>query len=353
MKKGMMLVVAVVALLVTLMPTFAYAQSTGLGITPRRDVTVSPGEAKQDTLYISNLNRKSPLTVTLRIVDFKSANETGTAALQLDEDRPPTAWSLKPFITIPESVNLAPGEATHITYTIKVPKNQGAGSYYSAIQYSIKSADDPEKVVINASGATLVFLTVPGKATELMDLKKFGPYVIKEGQTNGDYKHWFVASPPAKFAYLLENRGNIAENPSGNIVIKDIFGRQIKAVEDINANSNLALINQTRRFETCVNPETKSVKNSFNGQIIKVQICKTPHLSPGIYTANLTLFYGINGSATQEIHATAMFWYMPWWFIVCILMLIGILAFIIWLVRQKIAARAKANPANRHENKYQ
>lgn len=338
MKKLVKSVALVAVLFVTVFAnSVVSAQSTGLGITPRRDVTAQPGTSESGTLFISNLNREVPLNVSLRIVDFKAADETGTPALQLAEDAPQTPWSLKPFLTVPERVQLAPNESKYIPFTIRIPENQGAGSYYSAIQYSAEAGPGGNgNVTINASGATLMFVTIPGKATELLNLKNFGAYQGKSDGSIGNFKSVFVGSRPQQLAYRLENAGSVAENPSGSIVIKNMFGKEVKTIKEANPRGNLALIGQTRVFETCIEPEVEEIEQ--DGRTTRVETCKDVGFWPGAYTAQLNLFYGINGSDTQEIVATATFWYLPAWFLAIIAAVFALIGFLIWRVRKNFAS---------------
>jgi len=333
--KKLLQLVAVLSLFVAtvFVGSHTNAQSTGLGVNPRKDLTVYPGKSISDQLYVSNLNKSVAAKVNINVVDFKSNGETGTPALQLQENAPQTPWSLKPFINVPKSVDLGPGESKYIPFSIRIPEGQGAGSYYSAIKYDPQPGQGSDTVVISGAPSQLVFVTVPGKATELMNLKKFGGYVIKEGEENGKFKS-FYTSQPQKLAYLLQNAGNVAESPSGSIQIKNLFGKQVKFIKNANPKENLALIDQTRRFEVCIESQTKEVEQ--DGRKTKVESCKNPGLLPGIYKANMSLFYGINGSNTQEINATATIWYMPWWFIGIILVILAVIAFAIYKIRTKL-----------------
>ncbi len=310
------------------------AQSTGLGVNPRKDLTVYAGKSVSDQLYVSNLNKKVSVTVNLNLIDFKSSGETGTPSLELQENAPKTPWSLKPFITLPKSVELGPGEAKYVPFSIRIPDGQGAGSYYSAIKYDGKPKDGGGNVIITGAPTQLMFVTVPGKATELMNLQKFGGYQIKDNEEKGNFKSLFVSSQPQKLAYLLQNAGNVAESPAGSIQIKNVFGKQVRLIKNANPKENLALIDQTRRFEVCIDATTKTVKQG--GRSTKIDVCKNPKLWPGIYKAHMSLFYGINGSNTREIDAVATIWYMPWWFIGVILLVLAAVAFVIYKVRKSL-----------------
>lgn len=321
-----------------LMSSGVNAQSTGLGAVPRKDMSVAEGTKADSSLNLTNLNKTTALKVTIDLIDFKSANETGSPALQLDQGADPTPWSLKPFISIPKEITLQAGETKSIPYTITIPKKQGAGSYYSAIRYSA-AAEDRENVTISASAATLVFVTVPGKATEQLNLKKFGAYDIGKDAQNGSFKSLFTNSQPKKLAYLLENTGNVAESPVGSIEITNMFGKRVRVIQDANPKRNVALIGQTRRFETCLQTQVRDVND--NGIITKVESCKSPGLMPGMYKAHLNLLYGISGSETKEVDTTAVFWYMPLWVIAAVIGVLAIIAYVIYVVQHKIRARTQ------------
>jgi Bacterial protein of unknown function (DUF916) len=321
---GVLLVIVVAALVVQ---NVAYAQSTGLGIAPRKDLTVQAGKSIEDKLYVTNLNKSASLKLTITVIDFASKNQTGSAALKLDKGADPTPWSLRPFVELPETITLAAGETKNIPYTVQIPKKQGAGSYYSAIQYTAEGAAG-ESVSVNASAATLMFVTVPGKAQEQMTLQKFGPYVREDKQQDGVFRSLFIGAQPDRFAYILQNTGTVAESPAGSIEVTNIFGKHIRRVKDANPKRNVALIGQTRRFEVCLDTATKQVMD--NGTPTKIEYCKPPNLMPGIYKVHLNAFYGINGSNTQEIDTTAILWYFPWWAIIVATAGIAVLAFVVY-----------------------
>ena len=309
MKRFLSITVAALVAVVTIGSSFggvASAQSRGLGITPRRDLVIQPGKSVTDQVTVNNLNNSEPLNLSLEIVDFGAQDETGTPALELDPEADQTPWSLKPFIKAPTSLTVAPGESEVVKFTVTIPADQGAGSYYSAIRYSAEGGDGGQ-VGLSASGATLVFTTVPGKTKESLITKKFGAYESK-GTTNGSYRSLFVSKQPSEMAFTLKNQGNVAEQPAGSILVKNMFGKQSLVIKDANPKSSLALIGQDRRFQVCM------VEQKSDTDVT----CKPASLTPGRYTASLSLFYGINGNQTQEIAATASFWYLPVWFLVVV-----------------------------------
>jgi hypothetical protein len=342
MKRAMHVILLLVTGIVLFGSVSASAQSNGLGITPRRDYTVKAGDHVDDKLFISNLSQSADLRVSIRIVDFKAQDETGTPSLQLALNAQQTPWSLKPFLKVPATQVIPAGKSVYVPITIQVPKEQGAGSYYSAIEYVAENAQTQQKVNISASSASLVFLTVPGQAHEQLSMKQFGTYVPATGSKAGFFKDMFVSKRPTELAYRLQNNGNVAEQPQGSVLIKNIFGKNVKTIKKANPRNQLTLIGQTRRFEVCIEEEQSS-KVASNGQAATQTICKTPSLLPGRYTAELAAFYGLNGSTTQEVSATASFWYLPWWSIVVLVAALLVIIGILWLIIRKARRNSGRN----------
>lgn len=318
MKKIGLSVVTGLAALALIAPQFSMvsAQSNGLGVTPRISLTSRPGGVIRDNLRVTNLNNSQALNLKISVIDFRPAGETGTPQLLRDPNAEQTAWSLRPYLTIPENSTVAAGQSANIPFTVRFPENVGAGSYYSAIEYEAVGATDQQRVNIAASTATLLFINVAGNASELINLLNFGP---SEG---GNIKSIF-SEPPQTFSYRLKNSGNLNESPAGSIVVKSMFGDIAANIDNVNPKGELALIGQTRRFEVCYPKSTEQT------EIVKPENCQRLKLMPGRYTAELVLLYGQNGQPTRQIGATAAFWYLPPWFV-------GLLAIVLiavgWLV---------------------
>jgi hypothetical protein len=303
-----------------------HAQSNGLGVSPKESFTMHAGQSATNSLFLSNLNKSQPLTVRIKVVDFQAQDETGAAKLLQASDQPQTPWSLKPYISLPDVVTVPAGQNKQVPFTIKLPANVGAGTYYSAVEYTTTNGSSPQNVSLSASTATLLFINVPGQVSELMDLQSFG---FTNGSTiNSKIKSAFH-SQPEYFAYRIKNSGNVAESPNGSIIIKNIFGRTVAHIDNANPKSQVALIGQTRRFTGC---------NPISSQAEKLPLdtnCTPLHLRPGFYTATLAIFYGQNGQQTRQIGATAHFWYLPWGTVILLLIvLIAIVAAVYWWLQR-------------------
>lgn len=311
--------------------------SSGLSITPRKNYIIQPGKTVTDKLIIGNLDSATDLNLTLRMIDFTYTDQSGTPKLMLAANAPQTPWSLKPFTTLPQSVTVPAGQTKTVNYTISIPANQGAGSYYSAIMYQAGGTNGGN-VALNASGVTLAFVSVPGTVTENMQLKKFGAYNSDDSGNSGSFVFIDMNEQPKMIAYTVKNNGNVFESPAGNIIVKDMFGHQV-ANMTTNPNSSLALLGQTRLFTTCI--KTVQDKIKAEGGTTKNTSCTNPGLKPGRYTAKLDVLYGQNGNQSHEITATATFWYLPVWFIVTVIVILAALGFGIWKLQAKIRGAVK------------
>ncbi len=325
----------VIAGVYSLSPALVSANSSAsLSINPKKTYTIEPGRSIDDTLVVRNLDRELELDLTMRIVDFTYIDDGGSPRLMLDEDAPQTTWSLKPFLTVPETVTIPPQESQTLDINVSIPENHGAGSYYSAIVYST-SAPDGGNVGLNASGVTLVFASVPGDVEEDLTLVDFGAYRSVESSRGEGYTK-FTMDEPERIAFTLANKGNVVESPVGSITLRDMFGRE-RLITEVNPNGSLALIGQTRTFISCI--ELSSQEINLEGNTAEAATCTSPGLWPGFYRASIELFYGQNGNLTREIVGETWFIYAPAWFLILLIILIGAVVYIAWRIVEKVRSR--------------
>lgn len=314
--------------------------SSGLSIQPRKNYIIKPGETITDKLIVGNLDNSADLSLSLRMIDFTYTDQTGTPKLNLAADAQPTPWSLRQFTKLPGNTVIPKGGGSQtLNYSITIPQNLGAGSYYSAIMYQAGGANGGN-VALNASGVTLVFVTVPGTVNEKMTLQKFGAYNSEDNGNTGGFVFIAMNNAPKMVAYTLKNEGNVFESPAGSVIIKDFFGHQVASVPT-NGNQSLALIGQSRLFTSCIKTVQQQVQSL--GGSSKSTKCVDPKLKPGLYKMNLDVFYGQNGNQTHEITATAWLWYLPLWFLILLAILIGLLIWFVLWARKKMQKVVKGS----------
>jgi len=322
---------AVISAIAPALPANAVSSSS-LSIDPRKNYQIEPGKSQNDTLNITNMDSVNDLQLSLRVIDFSFTDNTGTPKLFLDPNAPQTTWSLKPYMTVPESVTIPAGSSKSIKIRVSIPKNVGAGSYYSAIIYSAGSGSGLN-VGLSASGVTLVFVSVPGKVNENLALKQLGVFDLSSAVANGGEYKFTSTKQPVNIGYTLKNEGNVTESPAGTITMKYMFGKKI-AINDINPVGSLALIGQTRTFTSCIKLKEQSA--DFQGSSTHTQTCDNPGLWPGYYSISFDGFYGQNGNQTKEVTGSGGFWYLPWWFVITFLVIVLIIAFFVWRLVHKL-----------------
>lgn len=308
--------------------------SAALSVEPRKNYMIEPGKSINDTITVRNIDSDQPLYLTLNTIDFTYMDDTGAPKFNKDTNAEPTAWSLKPFLKAPEKVTVDPNSSKTIDISIEIPANLGGGSYYSAIEYA-SSTSEGGNVAMNASLATLIFVSVPGDVDEKLVLEKLGAY----DSTAKKYRY-FNTTEPKRIAYTLRNEGNVAQSPVGSITLKGLFGKEI-TINNVNPNSSLALREQTRTFESCIKLNKDQVE--FNGTRAEATTCADAGLWPGYYRVSLNLFYGQNGNNTQDVTGSAGFWYMPWWALAIVGAILAAVAYFVWkIVRKFRGDRPKA-----------
>lgn len=338
---------AVVAAALVLPGASAYAVSAGnsaaLSIPPKKNYVIEPGKSVDDKLTIRNMDRSSPLTLHLRVIDFTFTDDGGSPKLFTDPKAPQTTWSLKPFMTLPETVTIDPGSSKSVELKVKIPAGHGAGSYYSAIFYSTGAPGEGGNVGLSASGVTLAFVSIPGKVHEDLKLEKFGAYRTATSSNKAGYVG-ITTDMPQMMAYTVKNGGNVVEAPAGTITLKSMFGQEY-TIDNLNPNGSLALIGQSRTFTSCIKLKEAEVK--INSATSKTQVCDNPGLWPGYYSASIAAFYGQNGNLTKELNGVGSFWYLPWWFIALCVALLLVITYIVWrivrAIRRKTGKSKKAS----------
>jgi hypothetical protein len=312
--------------------------STGLSINPRKNLIVDPGQTIKDNLIVGNLSPTSTLQLSMRVVDFTFYNDSGTPKLFLAKNAPQKTWSIKPFIQLPSKIIVGPSGQAQVPYKVTVPKSQGAGSYYSAIVYSATSGSGGN-LDLDASGVTLMFVNVPGPVHENLTLQKLGTYANSKKNSSGSYT-FINTQKPQYMAYTIKNNGNVTEAPAGSATISYMFGGKPINVPNVNVNSSLALIGQSRLLQSCINNLKKGT--TAVGTYTLENVCGPVNLKPGHYTVALSLYYGQNGNQTRQLAGSASFWYLPWWFIIAFVVVLLIIAFVVWRVVRKIRSGTKS-----------
>ncbi|HRJ05973.1 MAG TPA: hypothetical protein PK096_00175 [Candidatus Saccharibacteria bacterium] len=281
----------------------AAAQGSGQALEiapPVLNVKADPGETITTSIKLRDVST-SPLVVRNQINDFVAAGEDGTPKLLLEDSDQKSPYSLKDWIQPLPQFTLKPRQVNDLKVSISVPANAAPGGYYAVVRFTASPPGlEGSGVSLSASLGTLILLRVNGDIKEDVAIESFT--ASKNGETN-----WLFESPPIEFIERLRNNGSSHEQPTGQVVVSDMFGNKIGAV-NVNLNGNNVLPGSIRKFN-------QTLDSSVIGDRVLF----------GRYTADLKMTYGTDG---QTLTASTSFWVIPYRLIAFAIVLL-IIAFVL------------------------
>ena len=242
-------------------------------------ITAAPGESVTKTIQLTN-RKGADQEYIITAEDFQgSADPDQTVLLQGGNIGKYSAkdW-VKPELN---KFTLHHGEREFFDVTINVPKEADAGDHYVSVLASATPIVNPEEsqadskpnVVITSRVGALFFITVKGKTLSEGSLQSF-----RANRT------WYE-KPPVSFKIVTKNDGTVRLQPSGKIVVRNIFGSIVDSVE-------------VKPFNV--------LRESMRGV---EQKWETDKFLVGKYTAKLELNRGYG----DEVDTKAVsFWLIPW-----------------------------------------
>lgn len=281
-----------VAALFMLMATTAFAQGTGIRISPALiEETLDPGVTKEYAIEVQNLNSVDQ-TYFVFTRNIRGVQEGG-APIFAEDELERTGYELADWITLPTNqITVPAGGREVINITMNVPTEASPGSHFGGV---FISADAPE---IERSGAAvgyqvanIISIRVSGEAVEQAGIRQFSTGKFLYGAQNVD------------FDIRIENTGNVLVRPMGPVHINNSLGKRVGEVM-FNEPKAGVFPSDTREFEL-----------QWIGDSVGF----------GRYEAILSAGYGDEG-AKKTMSSTVTFWVLP---ISIIGPALGILAFIL------------------------
>src|SRR6056297_1425594 len=146
-------------------PVIAQEEGTGSGlrVSPTRtELSIVPGDNREVTQTVRNVTQNA-VTVEPTLNDFESDGLTGEPRLIGDPEEI-SAYSLREFISLPDSFDLEPDEERELTINVDVPDEASPGAYFGSVLYraSPQGSGGSGQVALVASVGSLVLLEVPG-----------------------------------------------------------------------------------------------------------------------------------------------------------------------------------------------
>lgn len=165
---------------------------------------------------------------------------------------------------------------------------------------------------------------VEGKVAQFILLDVIAPGAIRRAEISNFYsdksRYSFL---PATLKAEIKNTGNLHVTPTGNIFIKDMFGREVASLF-VNKETGVILPNGSRTYETVWNqgfPRYETIdgkdKLVWNWQDIS-------NIRIGKFKAEALVIYD-DGTRDIPLNSSTSFWVIPWIPILILLIIIAMI----------------------------
>lgn len=280
--------------------TFSFSQSDlSIGIAPvSKNLKLSQGETYSDEIVYWNTSQVAK-TYKVFVSGFKQIeNQPGTAVILTPEDDAKMPYSASKWVTVEKStLTLEPNKNVKLKYTVTVPKDATNGEYNVEI-FLISESDFAQSgtaAFANLASGTPIFIQVGDEFVENAELLKF----ITDKNI---YEKINVT-----FLTRLKNIGDTHIRPTGEIVIENIFRKEVARIP-FNKTS------QSLMRDTIADYEDNWNQTSY--------ISPNKTLAVGPMTAKLIVTYRSYQPGFAVLNAQTTFWIIPWKIIAIILLVI-------------------------------
>lgn len=227
-------------------PTLSYAGS--ISVTPLIiDYTTEARDILTKDITVKN-NHTTHLRVFPSVheieVDGNNDIKAFIPASMSDRTESITSW-----IEISRSrIDLQPGEERKIPIKLRINPNAKPGEYHAFVGFGIGSnIDEAEKKVMeNQADGVVIRVSIDKKQLELLKLSNFKSKSLVLSDSNSN------------FTFSLENLGEVSQTPSGEIIIYDSRGNELKSVKI--ETENIAP-NEKKEFSIPIPPSEHFGKN--------------------------------------------------------------------------------------------
>lgn len=263
---------------------------------PVTTLALDPGTSSRQIIKVTNLTDKQ-LTLQLDKRNFVAKGEEGEVELVDNAD---PRYSLAPYFTLSQpTVTVPPRGTSQVQYVLSVPMDAEPGGRYGSVTFNTianKLPSGQSGASVRQELAALIFLRINGDANEQLKIASFT--VEKD----------FAEYGPVTFGTRIQNLGNVHEKPTGNIVVKNMFGFTTAKV-------------------------SLEEKNVIPGAIRKVDTKLNKKYLFGYYNATLTLQNG----TIQTLTAKTSFTVIPYKLLGIILVILVIVIVILTKGRKRLA----------------
>lgn len=207
-------------------PVFA-AGKVSLRVAPLAyDLVISPGEQKSGQIFIENISDQD-LEISTEFSDF-FIDEDGNYLFPGEKDGPATEkyklFSMRDWIRADKNnfaLNKAKSEV--INYTIQVPVDANLGGHYGAVFFRSSCQLDGNQAVVSTDKSRVCVSARPG----VLFLVQAGGEAQKSGKLKRAEIPGISFRNKETLNIELENTGNVHFKPEGEILAKNLFGKEV------------------------------------------------------------------------------------------------------------------------------
>lgn len=263
------------------------------------ELSANPGDSLSNSFRIIN-GTDQELTLQATPKNFTAAGEEGAVDLTEDE----TTFSLASWIKVEPAQVIIPARGSQtFDFTIDVPPNAEPGGHFGSVIVKTQPiAIDASGAAVSQEAGPLILVSVAGDINQSGQIVGFAPTKT------------FWETGPISLETRVENQGNVHFKPSGTIVIKNLFGRQVTSID-------------------------LEERNVLPGTIRKLINEWSPGFAVGKYTADLSIVF--DSGATVDTASTS-FIVFPYKIIIPVLLGVILLIFLLVRFRRRIAAAGRA-----------
>ena len=265
--------------------------------------SLQPGEIKEDAIELANLTKKQ-VSLDIYTVDALTTKEGAFALRNKNEPKKDTgAW----IALSTNEVNLGPQEVKVIPFTVVVPANADVGDHAGGIvvvqkESSQQTIDQQFGVNVVTRVGVRIYANIPGEIIRQLRITNF---IIEKRENQ------------RMFILELTNQGNVRLEPEGELMVKNIFGKEI--------------------FDSVIEKRGEI----FPKDTISKEIpWRSKFYQIGRFVAQSNIIYGPGLAVSRYL----IFWIIPWWLIAIIII---VLLIIIYLLNKKY----RKNKKNKQQQK--
>ena len=277
-------------------------QSITLGISPQTlDVTANPGEVIANTFRLTNASAGT-IQIKTTPKNFTPLGEEG--AVNLTEDD--TSYAIATWTSVsPATTTIKSNETADFEVVIDVPTDAEPGSHFGSVVFqTIPPEDDSAAAVVSQEIAPVILVKIAGEVTETAEIEEFS-----------STQSFWSDEATISFISRIKNTGSAHFKPTGQIVIKNMLGNEVKKLELSKEN---ILPNSIRQITT---------DWTDFGFLI------------GNYSAELTI---VSDDGNNIQTSTTSFTVFPYQTVIPVAVIVGIIGFGLFKGRKRISLAMRA-----------